>query len=114
MTTSAEIAIERRGEVVVAHLNGEVDMTNSGYVGEELAASVSNEAVALVIDLGQARYLDSAAIEVLFDLARRLSRRRQQLRLALPSGSPLERLLELTDVGSVAPIFPSLEDALAG
>jgi anti-anti-sigma factor len=113
VTTSAEIAVERHGGVVVAHLSGEVDMTNSSYVAEELARSVSNDAFALVIDLARTRYLDSAAIEVLFDLSRRLRHRRQQLRLALPNGSPLERLLELTDVGSVAPIFDTLEAALA-
>ena len=113
MTTSAEIAIERHGGTVVARLNGEVDMTNSSYVASELAASVSNDSLALVIDLTGTRYLDSAAIELLFDLARRLQHRRQQLRLALPDGSPLSRLLELTEVGSVAPIFPTVEAALA-
>jgi anti-sigma B factor antagonist len=111
--TSAEIAAERQGAAVVAHLSGEVDMSNSSYVGTELAGCVPNDALALVIDLARTRYLDSAAIEMLFDLARRLSRRRQQLRLMLPAGSPLTRLLELTDIASVAPVFDSLEAALA-
>ena len=113
MTTSAEIAVERRGELVVAHLSGEVDMTNASYVAEELAASVDNAPRGLVIDLAGTRYLDSAAIELLFDLSRRLRRRRQELRITLPSDSPLVRVLELTDVRSVAPIFDSLEAALA-
>ena len=112
MTTSAEIAVERRESAVVARLSGEVDMTNSRYVAHELAGSVPNDAAALVVDLGQTRYLDSAAIELLFDLARRLGRRRQRLRLVLPSSSPLKRVLELTDIGSVAPVHESLEDAL--
>ena len=72
-----------------------------------------NEALVLVVDLGETRYLDSAAIEVLFDLARRLGRRRQALRLVLPDGSPLERVLTLTEVASVAPIHDSLDSALA-
>jgi anti-anti-sigma factor len=113
VTTSAEIAIERHGGTVVARLSGEVDMTNASYVANELAASVTNDAAGLVIDLTGARYLDSAAIELLFDLARRLQHRRQELRLALPEGSPLTRLLELTEVGSVAPIYATVEAALA-
>jgi anti-anti-sigma factor len=113
MTTSAEIAVERHGAVVVAHVSGEVDMTNSSYVAEELAASVSNDSHALVVDLSGTRYLDSAAIELLFDLARRLRRRRQELSLVLPPSSPLVRLLELTDVSSVAPVHDSLDAALA-
>jgi hypothetical protein len=48
-----------------------------------------------------------------FDLSRRLARRRQELRVVLPPSSPLRRLLELTDVASVAPIHESMEAALS-
>ena len=112
MTTSAEIAVERKGAAVVARLTGEVDMTNATYIGEELTKAVPNEALALVIDLSGTRYLDSAAIELLFDLARRLGRRRQRLKLVLPSSSPLRRVLLLTDVQTAAPLHDTLEEAL--
>jgi anti-sigma B factor antagonist len=111
--TSAEVAIERHGGAVVAHLSGEVDMTNAARVREELMVSVPNDAISLVIDLDGCRYLDSAAIEVIFDLARRLSRRRQELRLVLPPSSPLARVLTLTEVHSVAPVYETLDAALA-
>jgi anti-sigma B factor antagonist len=111
--TSAEVAIERQGGAVVAHLSGEVDMTNAARVREELLVSVPNDALALVIDLDGCRYLDSAAIEVIFDLARRLGRRRQELKLVLPPGSPLSRVLTLTEVHSVAPVHETLDSALA-
>ena len=111
--TSAEVAIERRGGAVVAHLSGEVDMTNSARVREELLVSVPNDAFALVVDLQGCRYLDSAAIEVLFDLARRLGRRRQELKLVLPPSSPLVRVLTLTEVHSVAPVHETLDAALS-
>jgi anti-anti-sigma factor len=110
--TSAEVAIERQGGAVVAHLSGEVDMTNAARVREELLVSVPNDALALVIDLDGCRYLDSAAIEVIFDLARRLGRRRQELKLVLPPSSPLSRVLMLTEVHSVAPVHETLEAAL--
>jgi anti-anti-sigma factor len=110
--TSAEVAIERRGGTVVAHLSGEVDMTNAARVREELLISVPNDALSLVIDLDGCRYLDSAAIEVLFDLSRRLGRRRQELRLVLPGTSPLSRVLTLTDVQSVAQVHETLDSAL--
>jgi anti-sigma B factor antagonist len=113
MTTSAEVAVERRGTVIVARLSGEVDMSNSSYVGEELTRAVPNDATGLVVDLSDARYLDSAAIELLFELARRLGRRRQALRLVLPLESPLRRVLLLTDVQSAAPLHETLEAALS-
>jgi anti-anti-sigma factor len=112
VTTPSEIAVERRGGIVVAHLGGEVDMTNAGLIRDELLASMPNDALALVIDLTGCRYLDSAGIEVLFDMARRLRRRRQDLRLALPSSSPLRRLLDLTEVASAAAIHETLDAAL--
>jgi anti-anti-sigma factor len=114
VTTPAEISVERRDGRLVAHLSGEIDMTNAGYVRDELLASVPNDALALVIDLSGCRYLDSAGIEILFDLSRRLARRRQQLLIVVPSRSPLRRVLELTEVGSAAPIHEALDSALAG
>jgi anti-anti-sigma factor len=90
-----------------------VNMADAGYVRDELLGAVPNDVLALVLDLGSCRYLDSAAIEVVFDLSRRLGRRRQELRLVVPDSSPLGRVLTLTDVGSVAPLHPSLDAALA-
>lgn len=112
MSTPAEMAMERLGSGVVARLSGEVDMTNAGYVRDEMLAAVPNDALTLVIDLSECRYLDSAAIEVVFDLSRRLGRRRQELRLVVPDDSPLRRVLTLTDVNSVAPVHQSLDAAL--
>ena len=100
MSSPAEIAVERRGGSVVAHVSGEIDMTNAAYLREQLLDSTPNDALALVIDISGCRYLDSAAIEVLFDLSRRLERRRQELRLVMPPSSPLKRVIELTDIGT--------------
>jgi anti-anti-sigma factor len=112
VTSPADIAIERRGGSLVAHMSGEVDMTNAAYVREQLLTSMPNDAAVLVLDISGCRYLDSAAIEVLFDLSRRLERRRQQLRIVMPPESPLKRVIELTEVGSAAPVHESLESAL--
>ena len=89
-------------------------MTNAVHVRDELLRSVPNDVLAVVLDLGGCRYLDSAAIEIVFELSRRLARRRQQLRLVLPKDSPLKRVLELAEVRSAAPIHETLESALAG
>ncbi len=112
MSTIADVTVERDGEALVARLSGEVDMTNASFVREEITGAVPNDVSALVIDLSEASYLDSAAIEVLFELSRRLERRRQRLRLVVPPSSPLRRLLTVCDVGAVAPMHESLAQAL--
>ena len=113
MSSSAEIAVERRGGSVVAHVSGEIDMTNATYLREQLLDSTPNDALALVID--KARYIGDpvAAIEVLFDLSRRLARRRQELKLVMPPSSPLKRVIELTEIRTAAPVYESLDTALS-
>jgi anti-anti-sigma factor len=113
VSTTADIAVDHVDGWSVARLNGELDVTNCGYIREELTRSIPSEADGMVADLSGTLYLDSAAIELLFEMARRLGRRRQRLRIVLPEGSPLARVLELTDVKSVAPIYPTLDAALA-
>jgi anti-sigma B factor antagonist len=112
LNTSADIAVERHGGTVVGRLTGEVDMTNAALVRDRLLDAVPNDALALVLDLGGCRYLDSAGIEVIFDLSRRLQRRRLELRLVVPDSSPLGRVLTLTEVNTVAPVHATLESAL--
>jgi anti-anti-sigma factor len=112
LSSPAEMVLDQRDGSVVARLSGEVDMSNASYVRDQLLASMPNDALALVLDLTGCRYLDSAAIEVLFDVSRRLARRRQELRLVLPPSSPLRRVIELTEVHTAAPVFETLEEAL--
>jgi anti-sigma B factor antagonist len=112
VSTTADIAIERLGEWTVARIGGELDMSNCSYVRDELTRSIPGEVNGLVVDLSETIYLDSAAIELLFELARRLGRRRQDLRIAMPGDSPLRRVLELTDVRAVAPVHPTVDAAV--
>jgi anti-anti-sigma factor len=114
MSTTAQIAVDQVDGWAVARVDGELDMTNCDFVRGELIRAVSGEAEGMVVDLTGTLYLDSAAIELLFELARRLGRRRQQLRIVLPTGSPLQRVIQLTDVKAVAPIHPTLQEALGG
>jgi anti-anti-sigma factor len=113
VSTTADIAIERHDSWVVARVAGELDMSNCSYVRDELTRSIPTAAEGMVIDLAETIYLDSAAIELLFELARRFARHRQALRIAMPPDSPLRRVIELTDVRAVAPVHPTVEAALA-
>jgi len=112
VSTTADIAVAQVDGWTVVRLNGELDMTNCTYVREELTRAVPSESHGMIADLSGTLYLDSAAIEMLFEMARRLGRRRQRLQIALPEGSPLQRVLELTDVKAVAPIHLSVDAAL--
>lgn len=109
----SEVEFEERDGVLVARIAGEVDGSNAVELGRALGEKLPTSAHGLVLDLSSVDYLDSAGVELLFGLARRLGDRRQRLRLGIPASSPVRRVLEICDIGSVAPIADTVEDAAA-
>jgi anti-anti-sigma factor len=104
--------VEFSGEdVVVARLSGEIDLSNAADVGESLAAAVPNTALGLVIDLTATAYLDSSGVHLLFDLSERLQRRQQQLRVVVPEGGPIRRVLRIVELDATVPVLASVDEA---
>lgn len=89
----------------VARLVGEVDLSNVQAMHARLEGVVSNRARGLVVDLSQVTYLDSTGLRLLFRLARQLGDRQQVLRLVLPEGSPIDRVLAIGGIASVAELL---------
>ena len=105
--------LERRDGVPVARPGGDIDAANAVQLGEELVEAAGVDAVHLVFDLGEVRYLDSAAIDMLFRLGERLQQRRGALCLVIPSASNLARLAAIVGLPSVAPVHATVEQALS-
>ena len=78
--------------VPVCELRGELDASNVDSVHAALLDQVPNDVPGLVLDLTNTTYLDSAAVRILFDLARRLQTWRQQLRLVVPPDGVVRRV----------------------
>ena len=110
----AELSFETAGNVVVGRVVGEIESVNAQEMSNALAAQLTSDRAGLVIDLSRVTYLDSAGIELLFDLARRLRTHRQRLRLVVPVDAPMRRVLELCDIDRAAPIDATVEGALEG
>jgi anti-anti-sigma factor len=108
----AGFEIEERDGVVVAAISGEIDSSNATDLRLALSEKLPSSATALILDLTATEYLDSSGIQLLFELGRRLSARRQRMRLVVPGTAPMRRVLELTAVDSVAPMDPDLKTAL--
>jgi anti-anti-sigma factor len=100
------------GDVVVARLSGEIDLSNAGEVGDELSTSVPNTALGLVLDLTATTYLDSSGVHLMFDLAERLRRRQQQLRVVVPAGAPIRRVLRIVELDDTVPVLASVDEAV--
>ena len=106
------IELEQIGTVVVAHVSGEVDLSNAGSVTERLVDAMPNSATALVLDLSGTQYVDSSGVRMLFELAQRLRNRGQGLEIVVPDDSNVKRVLLLTEVERVVPMSNSVEAAV--
>jgi anti-sigma B factor antagonist len=105
--------IEERGEVVVAHVTGELDLAGAPQTGERIAEAVPTSARGLVVDMSTLEFIDSSGVAMLFGLVRRLSSRRQELRVVAPKGRPVARVLEIVEFERAAPIRADVEAAVA-
>ena len=112
MSDLATVRVTEHGQVVVAELVGEVDLSNTESLRRTLVDAVPAGAVGLVLDLQGLAYLDSAGVRLLFDLSERLRERRQALRLVVTEESPVHRVLDLVSLRESVPIDESVADAL--
>jgi anti-anti-sigma factor len=110
---SADIEFDHRDSLGIARLRGDVDITQASALREKLLAAVRNDDVGLVIDLTDARYVDSVGVSLLFELAERLSGRQMRFAVVVPQEGLVERVLTIVDLKSVAEVHEDLGAALA-
>jgi len=113
MSLLARVLEDRRDGVAVAAVEGEIDASNANAIGERLRAMLTNHDAALVVDLSGTTYLDSAGINLLFELSSELTARQQSLRLVLPPGSPMLRMFAIAGLSGAIPTHPTRDAALA-
>jgi anti-sigma B factor antagonist len=107
------LEVEVRGEVVVAHLTGELDIAGAPHIGERITEAVPSSARGLVVDMSALEFIDSSGVAMLFGLVRRLSSRRQELRVVAPEGKPVARVLEIVEFERAAPVRADVDAAVA-
>ena len=108
-----QLETEARGDVVIAHVNGELDLAGAPSTGEAIGEAVPTSARALVVDFTKLEFIDSSGIAMLFNLVRRLGGRRQQMHVVARSGEPVARVLEIVEFHRAAPVHDTLDEALA-
>lgn len=113
MSWLATVTEERHGELPIAVIDGEIDASNAGEIAARLRQLLTNRSTALVVDLTGTSYLDSAGINVLFDLGTELHSRQQGLHLIVPPTSPIARAIAFTGLDAVVPVHASREAAIA-
>jgi anti-sigma B factor antagonist len=96
----------------VVTLPAEIDQANAYAVRELLAAQFGTDVV-VVADMAATTYCDSSGVRALLQAWQDSSTGGCDLRLVLPDPNVL-RILMVLGLDQLLPIYPSLEEALAG
>jgi anti-anti-sigma factor len=108
----ARITSEFDDKVPIVTIDGEIDASNASEVSERLRAAVHNRSPALVVDLTPTTYIDSAGLNLLFELGRELHERQLELHLVVAPVSPIARVVGIVGLNSAHPTHPTREAAL--
>lgn len=104
--------VQSTGPVVVGFPE-ELDLTNAGDLAEQLRAAITPEVAVVVADLTTTVFCDSSGLRIIV-LARDWAKAdKVELRLAVPPGPTLV-VMKLVGLDQLLPIYPSLDQALAG
>lgn len=106
------LRVERDREIPVVYLHGEIDIVNASQVGTQLFEAAPNDAAGMVVDLSGVTYLDSRGLHLLFELSERLRVRDQRLHLVIPPNALIRRVLTVTHMDAVVPLYADLQDAI--
>jgi anti-sigma B factor antagonist len=99
------------GDVVVARVGGDIDLANTPTVSAKILEAVPNDALGLVLDLSEVRYIDSVGIRMLFNFVRTLHASRQGMAIALDANSPVRNLLKITHLDEATVFRETIEEA---
>ena len=113
----ATLRVRERSGIVMAVVEGEIDLSNAPGLLIELSAAVPNGARGLLLDLTGLEFLDSSGVHMLYGVADRLATRQQRFAVVIEPAAPPRRAIELSGVEPAAWLFgdlPSALDALGG
>jgi len=108
----AEVRFEREDKTVVAVVTGEVDMSNAATIRLQIAEAVTPDDDAVVVDLSELEFIDSAGLHSMIELGTVLDERRQQLFLCVPKESQIGRAIEIIGLPRAVRVHGDRAEAL--
>jgi anti-anti-sigma factor len=108
----ADVTFERDGSIAIAHLSGEIDMSNATSVRHRIAELVTPDDDAVILELSGLSFIDSAGLHAVFELGAVLDERRQHLLVSVPSGGQVDRTVGIVGMPRAVSVHRSREEAL--
>jgi anti-anti-sigma factor len=111
MRELASLSLGRSHGIVLAEVSGEIDMSNAEDLRDQIAQWATNEDRAVIVDLTNVTYADSAGMNLLFVLARRLKDHGQIFGAIVPWDSQPRRAFDVVGMSDQISMFETLADA---
>ena len=108
---SLQMDVRRVGSAVVIAVRGSASMVDAPRLGEELQRLADRPHTTIILDLTDLNFIGAEGIDALLLARERLNVQQGQIRLVHPN-KEIRRILELTRLTKIFPIFDSIEEAL--
>ena len=102
---------EHPAELAIVTMPAEIDIANTGRVGDEIAEALTPGVVAVIADMTATTFCDSPAVTMLIRAHLRATGNNAELRLVTCSRAVM-RALAIATVDYSLPVYPSLAAAL--
>ena len=110
--SNMQIEVERRGQVSVAGVHGNVDGLTSAELSRVLGEEVAGGGHRMVVSLAGVDYTSSAGLRVLLAVVKEARSRGGDVRLAAVRDN-VRKVLELSGFTSILKLFPDVDAAVA-
>ena len=107
-----DLDVERKDDVVVVRVGGEVDMLTTPMLGSCLSEQLQSDPGMLVVDMRRVGFLGSSGLAALVTAREEAGTRDVTLRL-VSAGHAVLRPLTATGLAELFDIYPDLETALS-
>lgn len=106
----ADFPVERAGDVAVLALPAEVDVSSADQLRDELLALIQQGVTALIVDLSETTFCDSAALGALITAHSRAAETAAELRLVAAQPT-VSRVMTIVGVDRLIPVYPTVAAA---
>ncbi|HEV2370542.1 MAG TPA: STAS domain-containing protein [Streptosporangiaceae bacterium] len=110
MTTPEPPSTSANGTVIVT-LPAEIDLANARDAGDQVLSRLEPGVRLLILDMTPTRFCDSSGIAMVLRAHIQARAEGAEVRLVVSSGHVL-RVMTITGLTGVVPMFPSVNDAL--